>query len=622
MKYYQRPALNAIKLKDQFLAPRIDICLNSTIPATMKKIVDTGRLAAFKLNWQEGMPGRPHIYWDSDTAKVLEGMAYALALKPDKELEKVYDQWVDEIVSAQQPDGYLNSYYSTIEPENRFTNLYNNHELYCAGHLIEAAVAGYEYLGKRKLLESLCKYADYLCSVFGNTPDKRRGWPGHEEIELALVRLYRATGVKRYLELASYFICDRGVEPNFFAEEILKRTGGEVPNSFFVNLQADMPLLEQNSAAGHAVRLVYLYAGAADVANETGNDELFAACERLFNSLCGKRMYITGGIGSSFHGEAVTGDYDLTNGSLMYAESCASMGLAQFALRMFNASGDAKYLEVVEKTLYNAILAGISLKGDSFFYTNYLEVDENLYCYRSGKRVRQEWFSTSCCPTSYSRFIPQLGSFIYSVGSDEVSLNIPAANSAELLMGNGQRVLLEVAGNYPYDGRITITVREAGRFRLRLRVPAWCRKYAVKLNGEACDTVIDRQWEAGDVINFDLDMPVRLMRSNGKITGNAGRVALQRGPLVYALEECDQSCPVREMVLKGDCEIVTGTSLPGLPDGTVTVRGKAVRRQLLDSESLYTDSDYAETDCSFVAVPYALWQNRGENNMAVWVREN
>ncbi|MBR4075427.1 MAG: glycoside hydrolase family 127 protein, partial [Lentisphaeria bacterium] len=322
MRKFNRPALCDVRPADPVFAKRIATGIARTIPAAMEKTVETGRLDAFRLNWQEGQPNKPHIFWDSDTAKVLEGMAYSLALQPDPELEKTYDEWVDLICSAQQEDGYLNTYYTQFEQDQRWQHLSWAHELYCAGHLMEAAVAGYECLGKRKLLDCLCRYADYIDSVFGLEEGKRRGWPGHEEIELALIRLYRATGNERYLKLSSYFVNDRGTEPNVFEME----TGGGNSTA----LQAHLPVREQDTPVGHAVRMVYLLAGMADVADEENDPSLLAACDRLFEALRQKKMYITGGIGSSFSGEKFTIPYDLTNGSLMYAESCAAIGLAQF----------------------------------------------------------------------------------------------------------------------------------------------------------------------------------------------------------------------------------------------------------------------------------------------------
>ena len=337
MKKYSSCEFFRVKLADPVLKKRQDICMDSTIPAAVDKAVETNRLNAFDL---AGYHGERHIYWDSDVAKILEGIAYALTLRPDDRLQKTLEDWIDKIVSCQQEDGYLNSYFAGENADKRWTNLQTWHELYCAGHLIEAAVAAKDLPGGKKLLDAMCRYADYICDTFGKEEGKRRGWPGHEEIELALIKLYHATGNKRYLEQASYFIDDRGTEPNVFLEE-------NPHSGMLVNLQADKPVREMTDAYGHAVRAVYLYSGMADVAGETGDTELLAACERIFENIRTRRMYVTGGIGSSFKGETFTRDYDLHNSSLMYAESCAAMGLVHLAVRLFNITGKSSYLDVL-----------------------------------------------------------------------------------------------------------------------------------------------------------------------------------------------------------------------------------------------------------------------------------
>ena len=616
MRKFNRPAVCDVRPADPVFAQRINACIEGTIPATMAKTVETGRLDAFRLNWQEGNDKKPHIFWDSDTAKVLEGMAYCLALRPDPELEKAYDEWVDLICSAQQEDGYLNTYFTQIEPENRWKYLSWAHELYCAGHLMEAAVAGYECLGKRKLLDCLCRYADYIDSVFGLEEGKRRGWPGHQEIELALIKLYRATGNERYLKLSSYFINDRGTEPNLFK---IETNGSNYGNG--EQWQVHKPVREQETPVGHAVRAVYMYAGMADVADEENDVSLLAACDRLFEATRSGKMYVTGGIGSSFYGEKFTIPYDLTNSSLMYAESCATIGLAQFALRMFNITGNNKYLEVMELALYNGALSGISLKGDAYFYTNYLEVDENLQTYNAGAKERQPWFGCSCCPTSYARFIPQLGTFLWSAGENGISMNIPAACHADLKLPDGRTVSCKVEGAYPYDGAVRIIMETAGNYQLTLRIPAWCRKHSIKVNGnEVAERIISRSWNAGDVVELDLEMPVSVIRSNSKITGNNGRIALKRGPVVYALEQVDNCAPVREIVIDTAAGFQLIPTPDGLPEGTVAITGNAFREYLKDGDSLYTDEAPVVEPVTFKAIPYALWQNRGANNMAVWVR--
>lgn len=621
MKKYSTPGISQIIPEDPVFAGRVKQCLDRTIAANMEKIISTGRLEAFKLNWKEGNGEAPHIYWDSDTAKVLEGMAYALALRPDPELEKSYDEWVDLIVSAQQPDGYLNTHFTVTEQDKRWRTLMYSHELYCAGHLIEAAAAGYECLGKRKLLDCICRYVDYIDSIFGAEPGKRRAWSGHQEIELALMRLHKITGNERHRALAAYFVNDRGVEPNIFVEEVNAKISppplGKMDMSYF---QAHVPVREQHEAIGHAVRAVYLYAGMADVAESCNDSELLDACAELFDSIVKKRMYIHGGIGSTFLGERLTIDYDLSNSSIMYAESCAAMGLVQFARRMFNITGEDKYLDIMEQALYNGVLSGISLQGDTFFYDNYLEVDDCLMLYNVGSKVRQPWFFCSCCPTSYARFIPQLGSFLWSAGKDSIHMNIPAACSGSLTLADGRTLGVKVRGNYPYNGSINIELCTAGTYKVELRIPAWCRKYSVKINGQACANVIERNWCAGDIIELELDMPITMNRSNFKVCGNAGKVVIKRGPVIYALEQTDNQYPVRELKIKTSSPM-SFTEVPGLPENTPAITGKAVREYFCNDD-LYTDAEPMREETTFTAIPYALWQNRGETSaMHVWLRE-
>ena len=614
MKKFTAPELTAVLLKDSVMAPRQKNCYSATIPQCIRQTVDTGRIQAFALDWKEGMPNQPHFFWDSDVAKVLEGMAYTLALKPDPELEKTYDEWVDLICSAQQPDGYLNIYFTVVKPENRFKNLVWAHELYCAGHLIEAAVAGYQALGKRKLLDCLCRYADYLCTVFGFEEGKRRGWPGHEEIELALAKLYRLTKKEEYRKLLQYFINDRGTEPNFFEID----ENDPAPRQY---AQADVPVREQTAGTGHAVRQIYLCCGMADLAEIDQDEKLLEACERIHDHIVTKQMYITGGIGSNFHQEKFTKDYDLSNGGLMYAESCASMGFALFAIRMFNTTGNVKYLDTVERCIYNGVFSGISLDGEKFFYTNYLEMDENLH--PSISKTRQPWFGCACCPTSFARFIPQLGKFIYSINADEneIALNIPAANHAELDL-KGNRVVFDVESGYPYDGKIIVKIKSDAEFKLSFRIPGWCRKWSAKLNGTAISVnIIKRYWNDGDVLEIDFEMSAEWLYANPRITTNTGRIAIMRGPVVYAVEEIDQSCPVREMILKTNEPLTLISAPDGLPADVPMIEGKALREKFA-GEELYQTTPPEYSEVTFRAIPYALWQNRGDFNMAVWMRRS
>lgn len=615
---YSRASIKAVTANDSIFKSRIEACYKATIPSSIKQCRETGRIDAFKLDWKPGMDKQPHIFWDSDLVKVLEGIANILAIYPDAELEKEYDEIVSLIASAQQPDGYLNTYFTVVEPEKRWSNLFDCHELYCAGHMIEAGVAAYELLGKRELLDVVCKYADYIDSVFGEEEGKRRGVPGHEEIELALVRLYNATGNERYLKLSKYFIDERGREPNFYTEvEKTKQYKWQLERH-----QAHMPVREQSVATGHSVRAVYLYSGMADIATLTNDEKLFEACERLFKSITERRMYITGGIGSTFEGERFTTDYDLTNGSLMYAESCAAIGLVRFASRMLNATGNGHYAEIIERAIFNGVLCGISLKGDTFFYTNYLEVDDNTTTYNMGSKDRQPWFHCSCCPTNYCRFIPEMLEYVWSENDEEVLLNMPIANTFKSSFGE-----LEVSGGYPYDGNISVVVKDSpkGKFSLGIRIPEWCEKYTITLNGQAItekpvNGYIKLSVQEGDKLDCCFDMPIKIIYSNPKITNNAGRIALMRGPTVYACETIDNPNGTSNMIIDTQAGFEL-TTVEGLPEGTVAIKGKAIYETFPADGSLYFDKPMERTAGEFIAIPYALWNNRGSANMAVWIRQ-
>ena len=605
--------LKQIELADRVLAPRQLTGRISTIPECIEKCRSTGRLRAFELKWRPGDPDKPHVYWDSDVAKVLEGMAWSLLVAPDPKLEAQLDRLVDLIVSAQQPDGYLNTHFTLVEPEKRWTNLNHEHELYCAGHLIEAAVAHFEATGRRKFLDAMCRYADLIAAKFGRAPGQMRGYPGHEELELALVKLYRATGEKRYLELAKYFIDERGTEPNYFT------TVEGLSPSKLGNIQADVPVRKQTAATGHAVRALYLYCGIADVAAETGDAELRQLVERLFDNLAERRMYITGGVGSTPVGEAFTYDFALPNDTA-YAESCAAMALVLFSKRMLDATGKRKYAEVMERSLYNNALSGLSLDGTRFFYANPLEVNATTRELMNIGRVRQEWFSCSCCPTSYCRFLPQLGRFCAAVGKDAMRIDIPAAMRIDT-----PEFAAEVSGDYPYSGDIALTIRRGGDFEVALRIPEWCREYSIKLNGEdAAAAVADgywkmkRQWRTGDKVALALEIEAELRFADPRVPADAGRAAIQRGPLVYCVESADNPGVRLQSLRMPPIPKFREVAAADLPEGTVALRFAARHEVTPPSGAFPTEAPKYES-CEAVAIPYALWQNRGTGAMQVFL---
>lgn len=605
--------LRQIELADRVLASRQLTGRRSTIPDCIEKCRSTGRLRAFELKWRPGDPDQPHIYWDSDVAKVLEGMAWSLLVFPDPKLEAQLDRLVELIVSAQQPDGYLNTHFTLVAPDKRWTNLNHDHELYCAGHLIEAAVAHFEATGKRTFLDAMCRYADLIAAKFGRAPGQIRGYPGHEELELALVKLYRATGEKRYLELAKYFIDERGTEPNYFTT-----VEGFSPSKL-ANVQADVPVRRQTAATGHAVRALYLYCGIADVAAETGDAELQQLVERLFDNLSEKRMYITGGVGSTPVGEAFTYDFALPNDTA-YAESCAAMALVLFAKRLLDATGKRKYAEVMERALYNNALSGLSLDGTHFFYANPLEVNDTTRELMNIGRVRQEWFNCSCCPTSYCRFLPQLGRFCASVGKDGLRIDIPAAMRIDT-----PEFAAELSGNYPYSGDVALTIRRGGDFEVALRIPEWCREFSVRLNGkDATASVSDgywkskRLWQSGDRVELSLKIEAELRFADPRVPADAGRAAIQRGPLVYCVESADNPGKRLHSLRIPAAPKFRETAAADLPEGTVALRF-AARHEVTPPAGAFPTRAPEYADCEAVAIPYALWQNRGAGAMQVFL---
>ncbi len=622
-------------IKDQVVPYQWD-ALNDRIPGVPPShSIENFRIAAGESTGE--FFGR--VFQDSDVAKWLEAVSYVLAAEPDPELEKIADEVIDLIAKAQQDDGYLNTYFTVAEPDRRWTNLRDWHELYCAGHMMEAAVAYYEATGKRKLLEVMCRFADHIDRTFGHKPDQMRGYPGHPEIELALVRLYNATGNERYLELSKYFIDERGQEPHWYEIEQEKRGAG--PRPYLPDLgpaysQAHLPIREQQTAEGHAVRALYLFSGVTDVATETNDNELLDVCKRLWENVTHQRMYITGAVGSDHYGERFSLDYDLPN-DRAYTETCASIALVFWAHRMLHTDIDAEYADVLERALYNGVLSGISLDGKSFFYVNPLEVWPEACKVRDDlrhvKTVRQGWFSCACCPPNVARLIASLGQYMYSHSADTAYIHLYAANEANLDLG-GRKLRLAQETDYPWQETVSVTVQpdQAGEFTIALRIPGWCKKTHLAVNGKPADLAsitakgyayVSRMWEPGDEIQLTLAMPIQRIRANPQVRENAGRVALQRGPIVYCLEEVDNGANLSSMILPPSAEL-TAQWQPELLSGVMVIKGKAQR---ID-ESTWENTLYCPVEVppgtrtvEITAIPYSTWCNRLPGEMLVWIRE-
>ena len=588
------PAPSAVSLADPVLAPRVEANRAATIPACLKHFEKEHCIDALKLKWRKGDKWFPHIFWDSDVAKVAEGMARELARRPDPALARRLDSLARLIVSAQRPDGYLNTHFTLVEPEKRWTNL-----------------------RERFFLDAMRRYADLIAKTFGRGRGQKRGYPGHEEIELALCSLARATGEKKWLDLAVYFVDERGRKPNYY----VKKEGWDEWRLQY--LQAHRPPREQREAVGHSVRWAYLCCGMADVAAATGDKGLLEACHAMWENATGRRMLVTGGIGTDRGSEAFERDYKLDN-LTAYAESCAAIGLALFSRRMHGITGEARYLDVLERALYNGIPSGVSLSGDRFFYQNPLASGpDSPYA-----RERQAWFYCSCCPTNCARFWPQAAQLCWAVRPGEGRLCVPAASELRLESG----LHLVVTGKYPYDGAIKIRFAKgaaaaaAAPFALSLRIPDWCDKFSVALNGKRVAAKakggwvsLKRAWRPGDEVALDLAMPVRVLRANDGVAADAGCIALQRGPLVYALESVDNGPALHRLSIpaKQDFKLVPAK---GLPKGTVAIAGAAFETTR-PGDALYSDAAPRTRRRRFVAIPYALWQNRGPAEMQVWTRE-
>lgn len=645
MKKFKSVPLKQVTIEDNFWSKRIELIREVVIPYQQKILhdqipgiepshaIENFRIAAGESDGEfYGM-----VFQDSDVAKWLEAVAYALSTKPDPELEQAADDVIDIIAKAQQPDGYLNTYFTVAKPDQRWTNLAEDHELYCAGHMIEAAVAYYQATGKRKLLDVMCRYADYIDTVFGTEPGKKRGYPGHEEIELALIKLYRVTGEQKYLKLAKYFVDERGQEPNYFEQEYEQnkdKTHFKHPTDWDHSYnQSHQPVREQTTAEGHAVRAVYLYSAMADLALETGDDTLKAACETLWDNVVHKQMYVTAGIGSQAFQEGFSTDYDLPN-DRAYTETCASIGLAFWAQRMLKLDPNRSYADILERALYNGILSGMSLDGKKFFYVNPLEVWPEACDVRHDKRhvktARQDWFACACCPPNLARIIASLGEYIYTHNDQEVYVHLYMSGKAVVDVGQANLELTQTT-NYPWDGEVnlSLSLKENQKITLALRMPAWCESPELTVNGAKVDlksitengyAKLTRVWSDGDRIQLQLPLTVKRIYPNPKVRMNAGKVALQRGPLVYCLEEVDNGPVLTDITLPKD-EPLNAVFEPQLLGGVTAVTGDGYRSDIQEWQELYRTTDVGKQPVRIKAVPYFTWNNRGVGEMLVWIRE-
>jgi len=631
--------LSNTKINDSFWSAYQNLIIDTVIPYQEKILDDkvpgvekSHAFANFRIaaGLEEG-EFYGMVFQDSDVAKWLEGVAYSLAVKPDPELEKRADAIIDIIEKAQQPDGYLNTYFTIKEPEHRWQNLHECHELYCAGHFMEAAAAYYEATGKDKLLKVMERFADHIASIFG--PDKRSGIPGHQEIEIGLMALYRVTGKEKYAALAQYFIDERGKNPDFFKEEKEKRGWVHFnmdPENTDYN-QSSKPVREQKDAVGHSVRAVYMYTAMADIAAKTGDKALIEACHTLWDSITKKRMYITGGIGSTVEGEAFTIDYDLPNDTV-YAETCASIGLVFFARKMLDLHPAGKFADVMETALYNGIISGMQLDGKRFFYVNPLEVNPGisgkLFGYRHVLPERPGWYTCACCPPNLVRLLTSLGKYIWSETEDTIYSHLFIGGEASF-----EKTDIKVESSFPWEGKVAYTVLpndNEAKFTLAIRIPNYAKNVRLAINGvnEAIDSKIkegyvylERTWNKSDQVVMTFDMPVRRVRANTAVRDDAGCVALVRGPIVYCFEGADNGERLQELRVPNNASFsVTDMNFETVGNvKAIEFTGKRVRSR---SDELYSDEEPEVLPVKMKAIPYFAWGNRGLNQMRVWMLES
>ena len=629
-------SLKNVQVQDGFWKPMQDLIIETVIPYQEKILNDeipgvekSHALANFRI--AAGMEKGEFygmVFQDSDVAKWLEAVAYSLVVHPDAELEKRADEGIETIEKAQQEDGYLNTYFTIKEPEHRWQNLQECHELYCAGHMMEAAVAYYDATGKDKLLKVMERMADHIDRRFG--PDKITGIPGHQEVEIGLMRLYHTTGEERYCNLAEYFINERGKNPNFFYEESQKRGWthfGIDPKDTVYN-QSFATVYDQKEAVGHSVRAVYMYTAMADIAGTTGDERLYQACVDLWKNMTEKRMYLTAGIGSTGELEAFTKDYDLPN-DMVYAETCASIGLIFFAKQMLELEANGKYADVMERAFYNGTISGMQADGKRFFYVNPLEVNPGISGVVPGyKHVLPErpgWYACACCPPNLVRLITSLGKYVWDETDDTIFSHMFVGQKAEL-----EKADIDVESSYPWEGKVTYHVhsKKEEEYTLAIHIPGYLKDICVKVNGEQIEwkkfmkngyLYLTRKWGESQVeILFDLE--VRKVYANKNVREDAGKVALMRGPFVYCFEGVDNGNDLQAMCIDADTQAETFVGKEGVLKDKVCIHVQGYEDER-ESDALYSEEKPDYQPHELTAIPYYLWGNRGVNQMRVWMLE-
>lgn len=626
-----------VKLTDNFWLPRIRLNHTITIPTSFERCEKTGRVKNFEMAAaKSGKFCTTFPFDDTDIYKTMEGAAFSLALFPDKRLDAYCDSLIDIVARAQEPDGYLYTA-RTIDPahphswagKNRWEKERElSHELYNSGHLYEAAAAHYAATGKKNLLNIALKNADLVCSVFGK--DKLRVAPGHEVVEMGLVKLYRLTGKKEYLETANYFIEERGHFAGYDSKNIDPWKNG----SYW---QDHIPVVDQKEAIGHAVRAGYLYAAVADVAALNGDEKLLRAVDSIWENMVSKKIYVQGGAGAIPSGERYGNNYELPNATA-YNETCAAIANVYWNQRMFQLHGNSKYIDVLEKILYNGLISGLSLDGKTFFYTNAMQVS-NHFKHNSLEAERSGWFECSCCPTNLARFLPAVPGYVYAQNGQDLFVNLFIKSSASLSI-SGKPVELVQENNYPWNGDLRFTVspkKGTIPFAMKIRIPGWARNEAIpsslysfasssasevkiSINGEPISykiengyAILQRTWKKGDVVTMQLPMEIRRVTARNELKDDIGKVALQRGPLIYCAEWADNNGTATNLVLPKSAAI-TEEFRPNLLNGVMVLKTNA-------TAVLVNDQSVQTVQQPFVAIPYYAWANRGKGEMAIWFPE-
>jgi hypothetical protein len=650
MNYPSALPLANLRFNRGFLAERTRLVRDVVIPYQWEALNDrvpgaepSGCVHNFQVAAGE-KAGKFHgLFWqDSDLAKWLEAASYRLATHPDADLDAELDRIIATIAKAQGEDGYLNTYFQLVEPQNRWANLRDCHELYVAGHMIEAGVAHFQATGKRMLLSVVCKLADLIERTFGLGPGQIPGYCGHEEIELALVKLARATGERRYAQLAAYFVNQRGQEPNYLAEET-RRRGDQLPWHMYFDglatLQAARPVRELTEPVGHAVRQMYLLAAMADLAAEMKDNSLLQSCRTLWDRIVSRHLYLTGGVGSEPYGEKFTEPFDLPP-DRAYAETCAAIGVIFFARRMLDHELHGGYADVMERALYNNVQSGMSVDGTKFFYVNPLElipaVAKRRYECHLVKTQRVGWFGCACCPPNLARLFASLGEYVASQRADGLALHLYADCDLRFPAA-GRDVRLAVRTDYPWTETVTISVTSISDLpspvsagdsaaTLYLRIPGWCRGATLTVNGRPHPlapqdgyAALRRTWQAGDAVTLTLPMPVERIHADPRVATVAGCTALQRGPVVYCFEEADHGPNLAALSLPPAAPLTARHDASFL-GGCVVIEGSGTRT--LTSAQLYSPTAPATETTPLRAIPYGLWANRGEGEMRVWIHES